>query len=268
MKSKKRVLAGPANPSWGDLEKVLGHTFRNPDLLTLALTHSSWVFETQGSKQQKSAGQDNEQLEFVGDAALGLLAAESLYRRFPGASEGELTRMRASVVSRRHLGEVGGRLGLGPWLRLGHTAEMNGSRERPSLCSDAMEALIAALYLDGGLEAARQFVEREVLGPALPGLLATVAAAADAPRSFNGSVGDYKTALQELLRAAGRGQPEYRLIAESGPDHLRSFSVEVHVTGEMERGSLGAGGGSSKKQAQQEAAHRALLHLSTVPGNE
>ena len=267
MKARKQSRASPTTPSWEALEAVLGHTFGNPDLLSLALTHSSWVFETQCSNEQKHVGQDNEQLEFVGDAALGLLAAESLYRRFPKASEGELTRMRASIVSRKHLGDVGVRLGIGPWLRLGHTAEMNGSRERPSLYSNAVEALIAAIYLDGGLEAARNFVEREVLGPALPVLLATVAAAAEAPRSFNGAVGDHKTALQEWLRAAGRGQPEYRLLAESGPDHRRSFSVAVYVIGEEKTGALGAGIGSSKKQAQQEAARRALLHLSTVPGN-
>ncbi len=264
MSKSRHTLPQPAAPSLDSLQFLLGHTFRNPDLLLLAVTHSSWAAESTSGPPpaRRPAGQDNEQLEFVGDAALGLLTAEALFRRFPAATEGELTRMRASVVSRKHLGEVGARLGIGVWLRLGHTAELNGSRERPTLFSNAVEALIAALYLDGGLEAARRFVDREILGPALPGMLATLEAAVAAPRTFNGAVGDHKTALQEFLRHAGRGQPEYRLLAESGPDHRRTFQVEVRVVGESAAtAALAAAEGPSKKRAQQEAARLALLQL-------
>lgn len=265
MKTRRRTAAPSPEETahLATLEALLEHSFQRPELLELALTHSSWAFEASDTKGL--AGSDNERLEFVGDAVLGMLAAESLFRHFPSASEGELTRMRASVVSRQHLGEVGLRLGIGQWLRLGHTAEMNGSRARPSVFSNTIEALIAALYFDGGPETARQFVEREILGPALPGMLSTLQAAAAAPRTFNGAVGDHKTALQEHLRAAGRGQPEYRLLAETGPDHRRLFQVEVRVVGEAETMPLAAAEGLSKKKAQQEAARLALAQLSRDP---
>ncbi len=248
-----------------ELERLLGHTFARPELLTLALTHRSFVYDTAGGdavEDLADPAKDNEQLEFVGDAALGLLAAEGLCRRFPGSREGELTRLRAAVVSRKHLGEVGTRLKLGRWLRLGHTAEKNDGRRSAVLFANAMEALIAALYLDGGLEVARRFVEAEVLGPAMEGMERSLAEG----DGFNGVVGDHKSALQEMLQADGLGRPEYRLVSESGPDHKRVFKVEVWVEGGEGalEGMISDAEGPSKKQAQQEAARLAVAKLTGV----
>ncbi len=244
----------PAPPT--ALERILGHTFINPALLTLALTHRSHVFDAglTAAADPKDPSQDNEQLEFVGDAVLGLLAAEALYRRFPTHREGALTRLRASVISRRHLGEVGTRLELGPYLLLGHTAEHNHARTNPALLANVVEALIAALYLDAGLEAARAFVEREVLADAAPRALAP-------GEQFSSTVGDHKSALQEMLQADHRPKPAYRLLEESGPDHKRLFRVEVLVDDHP----IAQAEGTTKKQAQQEAARLAVAHLMTSP---
>lgn len=240
------------------LEQILGHHFQRPVLLTLALTHRSFVFDAGPHRDENLAdpSRDNEQLEFLGDAALGLLVADALYQRFPNSREGELTRLRASVVSRKHLGAVGERLGLGRWLRLGPTMDENGGRENRALLSNLVEALIAALYLDGGLQAAQQFVQREVLQAALLGMEHSLATGhADL---------DPKTALQELLQAEGRPRPEYRVVAQSGPDHRRLFRVAVGFEGGP---ALAEAEGSSKKEAQQEAARGALAHLRLQPGS-
>ena len=272
-----------------ELEVLLRHRFERPELLLLAMTHRSFVYDTGAASAESEradhaakAGrderadcadradpsQDNEQLEFMGDAALGLLAAETLCRRFPGSREGDLTRMRASVVSRKHLGEVGTRLGLGRWLRLGQTAEKNQGRTNAALFANAVEALIAALYLDGGLEAARRFVEREVLAPALPELERSLAVG----DPLNGATGDHKSALQEMLQAQGLGTPQYRLLSETGPDHRRLFRIEARLKGdESAAGSLAQAEGTSKKEAQQEAARLALqilLRRSSAPAGE
>ena len=241
-----------------ELERLLGHRFRRPELLTLALTHRSHVYDAgltlAAGADMADPSQDNEQLEFVGDAALGLLAAEALYRRYPGHREGELTRLRASVISRKHLGAVGVRLKLGQWLLLGHTAEKHAGRDNPALLANVMEALIAALYLDGGLEVARAFVEREVLGGALPEGDRMLAPG----EQFSSTVGDHKSALQEMLQAQGKRKPEYRLIEESGPDHKRLFKVEVWLD---EAGAMAEAEGTTKKQAQQEAARLTVEKL-------
>ncbi len=264
---------GARSSGMGELEVLLGHRFKRPELLTLALTHRSFVYDAGaapagGDRATQAAttvptsradpSQDNEQLEFMGDAALGLLAAETLCRRFPGSREGDLTRMRASVVSRKHLGEVGTRLGLGRWLRLGQTAEKNNGRTNAALFANALEAVIAALYLDGGLEVARRFVEREVLEQALPELERSLADG----DALNGATGDHKSALQEMLQAQGLGTPQYRILSETGPDHRRLFSVEARLQGdESAAGSLAQAEGTSKKEAQQEAARLALQTL-------
>jgi len=244
-----------------ELEQILEHRFQRPDLLTLALTHRSYVYDAVGSSAEEDRADpshDNEQLEFVGDAALGLLAAESLCRRFPGSREGELTRLRAAVVSRSHLGKVGARLGLGRFMRLGHTAEKNQGRTNAALFANTVEAIIAALYLDGGIEAARRFVEAQVLDGALPELEESLSTGA----RFSGAVGDHKSALQELLQATGMGRPQYRLISESGPEHRRIFQVEVRLEGdETSDGALAQAEGSTKKQAQQEAARLAFAKM-------
>src|SRR5260370_57895 len=148
------------------LFSLLGHRFQNPDLLTWALTHRSLAYET-NPETLPNPGSDNEQLEFVGDAVLGLAVAESLFQRFPGSREGELTRLRASLVSRRHLGHVAVRIDLGAWLLLGRGEEQSGGRQKPALLATALEAVIAALYLDGGLAVAQAFLEKHIIAPAL-----------------------------------------------------------------------------------------------------
>jgi ribonuclease III len=233
------------------------HRFRRPDLLTWALTHRSLAYETKPESLPNPAA-DNEQLEFLGDAVLGLAVAESLFRRFPTSREGELTRLRSSLVSRRHLGEVAARIDLGAHLRLGRGEEQSGGRRKPALLANALEAVIAALYLDGGLDAARAFIEKNIIEPTLPHLNLAL----QASETFSGAIGDHKSALQERLQATGAGQPHYVLTAQSGPDHQKRFRVEVRI--EDKKGvsrALAESEGTTKKQAQQEAARLAFLRL-------
>ena len=239
------------------LTSLFGHCFQRPELLTWALTHRSLAYETNPAAL-RDPGSDNEQLEFVGDAVLGLAVAESLFRRFPGSREGELTRLRASLVSRRHLGQVASRINLGALLRLGRGEEQSGGREKPALLANALEAIIAALYLDGGLDAARTFIEEHIIEPTLPELHLAM----QAGDTFSGAIGDHKSALQEYLQATGSGQPQYVLTAQSGPDHQKRFRVEVRVEdGEGGSVALAESEGSTKKQAQQEAARIAFARL-------
>ena len=252
-----RKPASQNAPRHRSVADTLGHTFRNPDLLRLALTHRSHTYETvPGSANDPS--NDNEQLEFLGDAVLSLIVAQDLVERYPGSREGELTRLRASLVSRRSLAEVAARLDLGRLLRLGRGEESSGGRAKPALLADGVEAVIAAIYLDAGLPAAQAFVARHLIEPALPSL----ELALQAGGTFSGAIGDHKSALQELLQARGVGQPSYILTDESGPDHCRRFRVEVRVSdGEGLSEPLSSAEGSSKKEAQQDAARLALEHL-------
>jgi ribonuclease-3 len=244
------------------------HRFQRPELLRWALTHRSLSYED-NQPQENHTGHpqphpvddpstDNEQLEFIGDAVLGLLAAESLFRRFPHSREGQLTRLRASLVSSRHLGNVAARIGLGNHIRLGRGEEASGGRRKPSLLANALEAVIAALYLDGGLPAARRFVEREIVEPTLP----TLQAALHNGDTFSGAIGDHKSALQEHLQALGAGQPEYVLTSQSGPDHAKRFRVQVRISDSSGKPrTLAESEGSTKKKAQQESARLAFERL-------
>ncbi len=239
-------MSGPA-----DLEAMLGHRFAQPQLLEQALTHSSVRHEQQTGDQGDGAVEpikDNERLEFLGDAVVGMVVGEMLYRRYPELDEGDLTRLRAAMVSRKHLGMVGTGLDLGRHLRLGRAEERNGGRKKAVLLANCMEALIGALYLEGGLAAAAAFVERAVAAPYVEDLHEEL--------RENRSIGDYKTALQELQQSRRGAQPEYVVEAESGPDHRKRFVVEVRVNrGDGLAGELRARGeGSTKKKAAQEAA--------------
>jgi ribonuclease-3 len=250
---------------------LFGHAFKQEALLRRALTHRSLSYEND-SENLEDPSKDNEQLEFIGDAVLGLVVAESLYRRFPQSREGELTRLRASIVSRRHLGKMAALLGLGAMLRLGKGEERSGGRSKPALLANAMEAVIAALYLDGGLEAAAAFIEKTIVNPALPELDLALAPAgvtgsngsqtSTSRGSFSGAVGDHKSALQEHLQGIGAGQPEYVVTAETGPDHLKRFRIEVRVKDEAGASvALAESEGGTKKEAQQEAARLAFARL-------
>jgi ribonuclease-3 len=249
--------ARTSKPSTPGDDRFFDYKFKDPSLLTLALTHSSLAYES-SPERTHDPGSDNEQLEFIGDAVLGLVTAEALYRRFPASREGDLTRLRASLVSSRNLAQVALRIELGPMLRLGRGEEHSGGQRKPALLANALEAVIAAMYLDGGLAPARDFIHRHIIEPAEANMV-------DVLRStepFSGAVGDYKSALQERLQAEGAGQPKYVLTDQSGPDHRKRFSIEVRVAdGSGGLITLAAADGTTKKQAQQEAARRALASL-------
>lgn len=249
------------------LEATLGYSFSEPDLLELALTHRSHPYEARTEPAEITAhetkntpGTDNEQLEFVGDAVLGLAVTELLFRQFPERSEGELTRMRASLVSRQRMAALGTELGLGEYLLVGRSAEQNGARRKPALMANAAEAVLAAIYLDAtargadGLGEVRRLVEHRLLRPELAGLRAALRS--DGGR---GALRDCKTLLQERVQARGAGRLRYADTDQSGPAHQRRFKVEARL--EEPGGSvavLASAEGSSKKEAQQRAAELAL----------
>jgi len=219
------------------LEALLGYQFENPQLPLQALTHKSY------SNEQSDATQHNERLEFLGDAVLELAVSNWVYQRYPDIPEGGLTRIRSEVVCESGLATVARQLKLGERLRLGKGEEKSGGREKPSLLSDALEALLGAVYCDGGFDAACRVVEN----------IFTEAIETTA-RSRYGT--DYKTCLQERLQAGYGRLPEYLLTQVAGPDHERIFSMEVRFDGKL----LGAGRGPSKKRAEQQAAAAALDH--------
>ena len=227
-----------------ELEKAIGYTFRDRELLLLALTHSSYANEKRGTAC-------NERLEFLGDSILGFAAAKRLYRLHPDKPEGELSRIRADLVCEKSLAVTAARIGLGAHLRLGHGEDAAGGRSRSSILADAVEAVIAAVYLDGGLDTAVDLVERLILSAEVPELRFT----------------DYKTMLQELVQRDRDASVAYELIEESGPDHAKRFTVRVCVNGR----EVGVGTGKSKKNAQQAAAHAAVSALfpeALSPGSE
>lgn len=219
----------------GEFEKIIGYTFKNKELLQAALTHSSYANEMKDRR-----GENNERLEFLGDAVLGIIAAEYLFFHNSHVPEGELTKLRAMMVCEKSLHEFALQIELGRFLRLGRGEENTGGRERPSILADAFEAVVAAIYIDGGLEAARRHVT------------------AFADRFFashiKSNLKDYKTALQEIVQKNRGERLLYVLTAEKGPDHDKEFTVEVHLNSNV----IGQGSGPSKKEAEQMAAKEAL----------
>src|SRR5579862_781361 len=224
-----------------ELESVLGHQFRDPRWLVQALIHSSRIPERTADDPAES----NEKLEFLGDAVLELVVSEELVRAFPGWSEGQLSKSRARLVNATAISLSAQRLGVGNFLRLGRGEEKTGGRTKPALLADAYEALIAAIYLDGGLEAARGFVRRSLVEGAI---------AVEAERLGHT---DHKSALQEFLQSRGMAPGTYHVIAESGPDHQKTFRVEVRIGGQ----APAVGAGKTKKEAEQSAAIAALIQL-------
>lgn len=218
-----------------ELEAELDYTFKNSTLLENALTHSSYANEHKGGLTS------NERLEFLGDAILGMVVADHLYRTHPDLPEGELTRTRAALVCEESLHEVALRLNLGSYLLLGKGEELGGGRKRPSILADATEAVLAALYLDGGIAQARRTVKKYIL-----------------ERETEKNVDrDHKTALQEFIQRESGRSLCYRLVSESGPDHDKSFVVEVALDGAV----VGSGQGRTKKDAEQAAARGAMKTL-------
>ena len=220
-----------------DLEAAIGYRFQNITLVQNALTHSSYANE-----HWHNSLMSNERLEFLGDSVLGMVVAEYLYRNFPDRPEGELTRMRADMVCEQALALVAERIGLGKHLLLGRGEEQSGGRNRASILADAVESVIAAMFLDGGMEAAKSFIDRFVL--------------CDVPVTKLHNA-DYKTALQEKVQEKKNQVLAYALVGESGPDHDKRFEVQVSLNGEV----VGTGTGSSKKRAEQDAARDAMAKL-------
>ena len=220
-----------------DLETALGYKFQNITLLQNALTHSSYANE-----RWHNSLLSNERLEFLGDSILGMAVAAYLFHNFPDRPEGDLTRMRADMVCETSLALIANRLGLGQHLLLGHGEERFGGRTRPSILADAVESVIAAAYLDGGIEAAKGIITRFVL--------------CNVPTTKMQNT-DYKTALQELVQQKKNQTLCYRLIGESGPDHDKVFVAQVLLNDQV----VGEGTGSSKKRAEQDAARVALEKL-------
>lgn len=219
------------------LEEILGYTFTDKSLLENALTHSSYANENRSGRAVS-----NERLEFLGDSVLGMITAEYLYRTHPDLPEGELTRTRAALVCEGSLHEVAKVWGLGQHLRLGRGEEGGGGRERASILADAVEAVLAAMYLDGGIGTVRKTIHKFILSGE--------SRAESANR-------DYKTAMQEWVQRESGQVLAYRLSGESGPDHAKTFEVEVTLNGDV----IGRGQGRSKKEAEQHAARAGLEKL-------
>ena len=221
-----------------DLEIGLGYTFRDKSLLTNALTHSSYANEHRCSS--------NERLEFVGDSVLGMVTAEYLYHTYPDMPEGKMTKLRAEIVCEQSLWEVAEKLGLGESLRLGKGEELSGGRTRHSILADCVEAVIAAMYLDGGMTPAKAFIDAHILSK-----LSDSAAVL---------MRDWKTELQELVQQKPGRSLAYELIGESGPDHMKCFTAAVLMNGTV----IGSGEGHTKKEAEQMAAKSAMYAFQSL----
>ncbi|MBP3445839.1 MAG: ribonuclease III [Clostridia bacterium] len=215
-----------------ELQEKLGYSFNDESLLIRALSHSSYVNENH------SAGDSNERLEFLGDSVLGFITAENFYNNYKKLPEGELTKLRAAMVCEKSLAGFAQQIDLGSYLLLGKGENLTGGRNRPSIQADAFEAIIAAIYLDGGMDSARPFVLKYI----------------DEAIRQHQSFKDYKTMLQEVVQRNPGELVEYVLVGESGPDHDKRFAVEVHLNSNV----IGKGIGKSKKRAEQEAAREAL----------
>jgi ribonuclease-3 len=256
------------------LQSQLGYTFSNPALLELALTHRSFAYEARHGAppepilpahphqrdQRNAPGSDNEQLEFLGDAIIGMVVTEALYRAFPDCSEGELTRLRSALVSRKRLADFGLELGLGEALLLGRSADVNGGRIKPALLANAAEAVLAAIYLDAGptgLPILQSIADRYLVQPELASMRRALAE--DLGR---GALRDHKTLLQERVQARAQTDGPCRVLyidtAQSGPPHQRTFTVEARLLHNGTETVLAAAEGGSKKEAQQRAAELAL----------
>lgn len=223
------------------LQKELGYSFNDVTLLDTALTHTSYV------KGDGNGSEHNERLEFLGDAVLELCVSEKLYKEYPGLNEGVMTRVRALCVCEGALHKAAGRLGLGGYLQLSHGEEHSGGREKPSILADAMEAVIGAVFLDGGMEHAKALV-----------MMVTEGSIDAAVQRVNTK--DYKTMLQEYVQKKHQGNVTYELVDTSGPDHMRTFTLQAVIAGEK----MGMGSGASKQEAGQCAAKATLEKLGLV----
>ncbi len=242
------------------LQKALSYDFRNRELLDQALTHASYARELESQNVAGAAQRDNEQMEFLGDAVLSFVVSQELFRQFPEYQEGELSKLRAHIVSARRLLRPARELKIGEYLLLGRGEERSGGRHKSALLVDALEAIIAALFLDGGLDAAHRFILHHILEPELAEL-----------RGHGGAelpVMDYKSALQEAIHATGRAQARYVMVKEEGPDHRKMFTMEAHIPASPSGGEAFTcrSEATTKKAAEQAAARLAWEHLQSIEG--
>jgi ribonuclease-3 len=238
-------MPSTAQPSaYAVLEQNLGYSFRDAALCETALTHKSWMNETEETDRT-----DNERLEFLGDAVLALVTSDMLMRRFPDQPEGELSKARAGIVNEAGLAQLAESLSLGQWIFLGRGEEQAGGRQKRSLLANTFEALVGAIYLDGGLRAVFQVAER-LLSPCIAGL----------PHAASK---DFKSRLQELAQARLQLAPTYTVLSEQGPDHAKTFEIAILI-GDKE---YGRAFGRSKKEAQQNAARQALAVMDAAGGD-
>ncbi|MBQ3969901.1 MAG: ribonuclease III [Clostridia bacterium] len=226
-------MHNPESINYKELQKSLRYEFKNKELITTALTHSSYANEIKGIRY-------NERLEFLGDSVLSIVVSDYIYLNCPELPEGKLTKLRASLVCEKSLYAYAKQIELGKFIRLSKGERRTGGDDRPSILSDAFEAVIAAIYLDGGIKPARDFILRFVI----PDIKSSK------PKKFK----DYKTALQEIIQKNPEERLTYVLVKETGPDHDKHFVVEVHLNSNV----IGKGGGRSKKEAEQQAAREAL----------
>ncbi len=236
------------------LEGALGYRFQRPELLRLALSHSSYAREAQPAGSTDSTA-DNEQLEFLGDSVLSFVVSAELVQRFPHFREGTLSKLRAHLVSEKHLAEIAQRFGIGDYLQLGRGEEKSGGRGKATLLCDALEAILAAVYLDGGVERVRGLILERILVPELERLNV-------AGESL--VVTDYKSTLQELIQANSRQHLSYTVVGEEGPEHRKSFTVEVRLldaSSPEKAVYVRRAIGPTKKKAEQDAARQILEHL-------
>lgn len=243
---------------FSSLEDQIGFRFRNKELLIQALTHSSYAreHEAQDADDAETKHRDNEQLEFLGDAILGLVTSQELLERYPDFTEGQLSKLRAHLVSANHLIRAAKTLHLGRYLRLGRGEEKSGGRNKTTLQVDALEALLAAVYLDSSLDRVRELILHLIVEPEMKRLKKT---------SGNGfPVTDYKSALQESAHSMSRPQPTYVLVSEQGPEHQKTFTIEARLSSKGAHGKVeyvGRGQGPTKKTAEQDAARQAIEYL-------
>jgi len=236
------------------LEDALGYHFQRPSLLRLALSHSSYARETHPAGSPEAPA-DNEQLEFLGDSVLSFVISTELVRRFPQFREGTLSKLRAQLVSERNLSEIARRFGIGEYLQLGRGEDKSGGRDKATLLCDALEAIIAAIYLDGGIEPTQEFVLVRILNPELERLHTD---------GDSWPVTDYKSALQELIQANSRQLLSYTVVGEEGPEHRKNFTVEVRLLDASSPGKaifVRRAIGRTKKKAEQDAARLILEQL-------
>lgn len=240
------------------LEAALDYTFKQPELLARALTHSSFAREKRDQEHSDAEPVDNEQLEFVGDSVLAFVTSQELVKKFPDFQEGELSKLRAYLVSARHLIATAKHLDLGKYLRLGKGEERSGGRSKSAILVDALEAVIAALYQDGGLRSAQRFILREILRPELKRI--------ESKKGDQLPVTDYKSALQEQAHAAGRKKIVYAVVNEAGPEHKKVFTVEARILGDGGDGPefSAKAEGPTKKRAEQAAARQALQYVQSL----